>query len=141
MFFGRSRRIAIVVFALAVASGAAGVALETMQEGNKAYRRAAEITGGDPHAGEEAVLRYGCGSCHTIPGIIRARGLVGPPLSGFGSRIYIAGVLANNPDNLVRWIQDPPSVSPRTAMPKLGVTDGDARDIAAYLYTLTEGNW
>jgi hypothetical protein len=37
---------------------------------------------------------------------------------------------------LVRWIQDAPSLSSRTAMPDVGVDVRDARDIAAYLYTL-----
>lgn len=136
----RPRPAAMVALVLAAVAAGAGAAWQGVQQRQKTLRHVAEITGGDPRAGQEAVLRYGCGSCHTIPGITRARGLVGPPLSGFGSRVYVAGVLANTPDNLVHWIQDPPSVSPRTAMPKLGVTDQDARDIAAYLYTLTEGN-
>jgi cytochrome c1 len=36
----------------------------------------------------------------------------------------------------MRWIRDPPGVDAKTAMPRLGVTEPDARDIAAYLYTL-----
>ncbi|PWC36594.1 cytochrome C [Azospirillum sp. TSO35-2] len=127
--------------ALAVIAAAAGAAWQGVQQRQKTLRHVAEITGGDPHAGQEAVLRYGCGSCHTIPGVTRARGLVGPPLAGFGSRVYVAGVLANTPDNVMSWIKDPPAASPRTAMPNLGVSDQDARDITAYLYTLTEGHW
>jgi cytochrome c len=61
---------------------------------------------------------------------------VGPPLAGFGGRAYIAGVLPNTPENLLRWIQDPPGVDSLTAMPNLGVTSRDAVDIAEYLYTL-----
>lgn len=94
------------------------------------------ITGGDPARGRALVATYGCGFCHTVPGVRRAVGRVGPPLIGFASRVYIAGVLANEPRNLVRWLQDPPSVDPQTAMPDLGVSDTDARDLAAYLYTL-----
>jgi putative membrane protein len=86
--------------------------------------------------GSLAVRRYGCGSCHTIPGITGARGLVGPPLGGIASRVYIAGVLPNEPDNMIRWIEDPPGVDEKTAMPNMGVTARDARDISAYLYTL-----
>jgi cytochrome c len=48
----------------------------------------------------------------------------------------IAGELPNSPDNLVRWIKDPKAVEPGTAMPDLGLTDDEARDVAAYLYTL-----
>lgn len=48
----------------------------------------------------------------------------------------IAGELPNSPANLVRWIKDPKSVEPGTDMPDLGLTDQQARDVAAYLYTL-----
>jgi cytochrome c1 len=61
---------------------------------------------------------------------------VGPPLSGLVYRDYIAGVLVNTPDNLMRWIRDPHGVDPMTAMPNTGVTASDARDIAGYLYSL-----
>lgn len=98
--------------------------------------RAAGLTGGDPHAGRQAIQRYGCGSCHTVPGVARAQGMVGPPLTAFGRRIFVAGRLPNTPDNLIHWIVDPQDVSPATAMPMTGVTEEDARDIAAYLYTL-----
>jgi cytochrome c len=96
---------------------------------------AIEQTGGDPDRGRDAIYGYGCASCHTIAGIRGANALVGPPLSHMGQRVYVAGVIKNTPDNLVRWIQDPPSVDPLTAMPNLKVTDTDARDIAAYLYS------
>jgi cytochrome c len=95
-----------------------------------------EVTGGDPKIGEHLIYTYGCGSCHVIPGVAEASGTVGPPLQGFGSRIYIAGLLVNTPDNLFRWVAKPQEVDPGTAMPDLGVTERQARDIAAYLYTL-----
>lgn len=96
----------------------------------------ATVAGGDPDLGREAVSRYGCGSCHVIPGIDGAIGLVGPPLSGIANRVYIAGVLTNTPENLMRWIQDPPAIDPLTAMPNTGVTAEDARHLASFLYTL-----
>jgi cytochrome c1 len=95
-----------------------------------------ESRAGHPDRGAELIARYGCGSCHTIPGVDRANGLVGPPLTRFGARSYIAGELPNNADNLQRWISDPQAVEPGTAMPDLGVDAIDAQDIAAYLYTL-----
>jgi cytochrome c len=95
-----------------------------------------EITGGNPDKGKTAITNYGCSSCHTIPGVRGANALVGPPLTQIGSRVYIGGVLQNNPDNMLRWLHDPPAVDPKTAMPNLHLTDSDARDIAAYLYTL-----
>jgi cytochrome c len=97
---------------------------------------AAHLSGGDPERGRGKILYYGCPSCHVIPGVTGANGLVGPPLAGIANRVYIAGVLPNNPDNMVRWIQHPKQVDEKTAMPELNVTNSDARDIAGYLYTL-----
>jgi cytochrome c1 len=77
-----------------------------------------------------------CGACHTIPGIDGARGQVGPPLMYFSHRTFIAGELPNKPENLVRWVTSPQAVEPHTAMPNLGLTNQQARDVAAYLYTL-----
>ena len=99
-------------------------------------RDAAAMTGGDPARGKTAITRYGCAACHQIRGVIGAQGLVGPPLEGVARRAYIGGVLGNSPDNMIRWVQNPQAVDQKTAMPNLGVTDADARDIAAYLYTL-----
>jgi cytochrome c2 len=39
---------------------------------------------GDAHRGKDLIKNYGCGACHTIPGIYSARGMVGPPLLSFG---------------------------------------------------------
>jgi cytochrome c2 len=79
---------------------------------------------------------YGCGACHTIPGVRGAKAVVGPSLSGIASRSYVAGVVANTPENLVAWIQNPQAIDDKTAMPNLRVGPRDAADIAAYLYTL-----
>lgn len=97
---------------------------------------ASPVGGGDPGRGRRLIRANGCGSCHTIPGIPNAEGLVGPPLLKFGSRSYIAGRLPNNPENLRRWIEDPQAVEPGNAMPDLGISALDARDIAAYLLSL-----
>jgi len=96
----------------------------------------AEVPEGDPARGARLIAELGCGSCHSVPGVRDAHGLVGPPLDHFGRRAYIAGELTNNGANLQRWIRDPQSVEPGTAMPNLGVSEIDARDIAAYLLTL-----
>jgi putative membrane protein len=95
-----------------------------------------QLAGASPDRGRVAIKRYGCGSCHDIPGVTGANGMVGPPLGQVSQRVYIAGVLPNEPDNLVKWIENAPGVDPKTAMPNMGVTVRDARDIAAYLYTL-----
>lgn len=99
---------------------------------------AEEITGGRIEQGRVAIQKYGCGSCHTIPGIIGAHGMVGPNLSGIARRMYIGGVIENNAPNMIHWIQDPPAIDSKTAMPKLGVTPAEAQHIAAYLYTLDD---
>ena len=122
---------------LARIGGALGVlALAGCRGDEKAFASAAALTGGDPHAGRVKAREYGCGACHTIPGVPGADALVGPPLTNLGSRMYIAGVLTSTPDHLVRWIRDPPAVDSATAMPGVGVTERDARDIAAYLYAV-----
>jgi cytochrome c len=103
---------------------------------SQAEQIALAATGGSAARGAASIARYGCGSCHIIPGVSGASGLVGPPLSGIGNRMYIAGVLQNTPPNMMRWIENPPGVDEHTVMPNLGVTHRDAIDIAGYLYTL-----
>lgn len=91
---------------------------------------------GNPQAGARLVDYEACGSCHLIPGKAAGIGLVGPPLGGVAKRSVIAGVLPNTPADLARWIRTPQEVLPGNAMPDMGLTERQARDIAAYLYTL-----
>jgi cytochrome c2 len=91
---------------------------------------------GNAEHGASLIRTTGCGSCHAIPGIRGARGRVGPPLDSFAGRDFIAGRIPNTPDNLVLWLENPPSIEPATAMPILGLNESDARDVAAYLYSL-----
>jgi cytochrome c1 len=92
------------------------------------------VAGGDADRGHAALVAHECGACHRIPGIPGARGTVGPPLDDLRDRLYIAGQLPNEPDRVVDWIVDAPSLDPQTAMPDLAVSKAEARDIAAYLY-------
>jgi putative membrane protein len=85
--------------------------------------------------GRQAVHDYGCGACHEIRGVPGAIGRVGPPLTGVANRVYIAGYLPNEPENVVMFIMNPSAFRTPTAMPILGVTEDDARDIVAYLYS------
>lgn len=94
------------------------------------------VPGGNARVGAELIESYRCGACHMIPGIKDADGLVGPPLILFARRTYVGGEVPNTPPNLVRWIRDPKSIEPGTAMPTLGLNGQQARDVAAYLYTL-----
>jgi cytochrome c len=95
------------------------------------------VPGGDSDRGKRLIERYGCGSCHMIPGIPRANARVGPPLDEFPEHRDIAGEIPNSPENAIRWIRDPKKIEPGTIMPKLGVTEAEARDIVAYLYSRT----
>ena len=84
--------------------------------------------------GRRLIASYGCGTCHTIPGVPGANAMVAPPLTCFYQRSYIAGRLPNNRENLIKWIQMPQQIEPGTAMPNMGVSQEEASDIAAYLY-------
>ncbi len=94
------------------------------------------VAGGDAPQGKRLIEQYQCGSCHAIPGAAAAASTAGPPLEGFARRSYIAGRLPNLPDELVRWLIDPPAHKPGTMMPNLGISETEARHMAAYLYTL-----
>jgi cytochrome c oxidase assembly factor CtaG/cytochrome c2 len=121
------RAVALLVLSVATA----GLACSS-----ESPERAAGWTGGEPSRGKTAIRRYGCSSCHTIPGVPGADGLVGPPLTHLASRTYIAGKLTNTPDNLRAFIAHPHAAERSIAMPEMGIPDQDARDICAYLYTL-----
>ncbi len=94
------------------------------------------IPGADPDRGRQLISAYGCGACHVIPHVSGARGQLGPPLTQWRQRAFVAGVLPNAPAYLERWIMTPQAVVPGNAMPDMGVTQRDAADIAAYLYTI-----
>jgi cytochrome c2 len=94
------------------------------------------LVDGNAPRGRQIVRAYGCTACHSIPGVAGPDARVGPPLGGIASRMFIAGVLPNQPANMIRWIRNPQGVDSLTAMPDLGVSERDARDIAGYLYTL-----
>lgn len=93
------------------------------------------LTGGNPRVGKRLIESFGCASCHQIKGVPQGRSQVGPSLKEIRGSSYLAGVLPNSAANLEKWIQHPREVNPRTAMPELGVTEAQARDIAAYLYS------
>ena len=114
----------------------AGLAGGACQNGHPDLAVIENSSGGNPFRGQAVIQQYGCGSCHEIPGVPGAHGLVGPPLLWFARRSYVAGELPNTADNLALWIRMPQKIHPRTAMPAVGVNDQQARDIVAYLYTL-----
>lgn len=120
----------LVVVVVAIATLVAGCDVLGSRPANR------HVEGGDPSQGHDAIISAGCGSCHVIPGVRGANGVVGPSLERWSERRIIAGVVPNDPDRLITWITVPQSIVPGNAMPNLGVTDGQARNMAAYLYTL-----
>jgi L-cysteine S-thiosulfotransferase len=126
----RPARITLVAFA--------GLAVVGCSLSETASADSKQVAGGDPARGKAVVTggQYGCTACHTVPGIQAPAGVVGPPLVGMARRAFIAGQLPNKPDVLVAFLQDPPSLVPETGMPDVRLGLQEARDIAAYLYTL-----
>jgi cytochrome c2 len=127
-FFGI---LAALIFLIALI----GIAYKYVEQRMRMRMHASVEVGGDVRRGEAMFIQYGCGSCHAMKDVRTATGMVGPPLDGVALRVIIGGHLANNPDNMERWIRDPQQVSPGTAMPDLHVGETDARDITAFLYT------
>jgi cytochrome c2 len=134
MRFTLSRRTAFAIGAAGLLVGAASAAGFVRGERRQSESVARAMTGGDPSRAPALIRRYGCAGCHTIPGIRGGDGQVGASLADLRSRVYIAGVATNTPDNLVQWIVTPQAFSPRTAMPATGIIESEARDVAAYLY-------
>jgi len=119
--------------------GATAILLGALVACREERARGRVVPGGDAARGRGAIVAYGCGGCHVIPGVPGASGRVGPPLTDYAARAFVAGALPNEPASLVRWIRDPQGVTPGTAMPDLGVPDSVARHMAAFLYTLDAG--
>jgi putative membrane protein len=128
----RTRRV-VSLAALATVGMAAFISAGC---GNNYDRAARELTGGEPTRGPAAIRKYGCDTCHVIPGVLTATATVGPPLTQVARRAYLAGRIDNTPENMIKWIRHPHSVDDRTLMPEMGVSVQDGRDITAYLYTL-----
>ena len=100
------------------------------------YERRVATGGGDEKRGRQLIDQYGCTSCHAIPGVAGPKGMVGPPLDHIGSRSFIAGKFPNTPQTLMKWLQNPQAMDPQNAMPNLGITPADSRDLAAFLLSL-----
>jgi cytochrome c oxidase subunit 2 len=77
----------------------------------------------------------GCAGCHTINGI--SAGSVGPNLTHLQSRSTFAGGIFNmTPNNLRKWLRNPPAAKPGSVMPNLNLSEEDITKLLAYLETL-----
>jgi cytochrome c len=116
------------------------IALACVACGDKSrenYQNMTATGGGNADRGRKLIEeKYGCASCHSIPEIKGPKGMVGPPLEHMASRQFIAGKVQNTPQNMTAWLQNPQAMDPQNAMPNLGVTPVDARDITAFLQSL-----
>jgi cytochrome c len=117
-------------------AGATSLAVQRWQTKTAAAQAAASMAAGDTRAGKALFRDRGCGACHSIRGVEKADGSVGPPLDGVASRALIAGRHPNEPGTLTAFVQHPQALEPGTGMPDVGLTDQEARDVTAYLYTL-----
>ena len=89
-----------------------------------------------PESSKVMLLQYACHSCHEIEGVVGPKTRVGPPLTDWARRGYIAGVLPNTAANLERFIREPHDAAPGTLMPDLDVPEAHARQMAGYLMSL-----
>jgi mono/diheme cytochrome c family protein len=124
-----------VVAAVAILAAFAAASGTLWQVQHRADKIAVAMTGGDIARAPDLIRRYGCAGCHTIPGIPGGDGQVGGPLQDIKRRVYVGGVVTNSPDNIIKWIVSPQTFSPRSAMPATGISEAEARDVAAYLYS------
>ena len=124
-----ARRVATILIAVVLVGGVLGGCERGEQSSTPNFRA-------DADRGKTLVQQLGCGGCHLIPNVAHADGNVGPPLLHVGTRVYIGGVLRNSPENMSIWLQDPQKVLPGNAMPAMGISREDSRDITAFLYSL-----
>jgi cbb3-type cytochrome oxidase cytochrome c subunit len=93
--------------------------------------------GGNAAKGKEIVESVGCLACHSVGDQTKVRALRGssydiaPELTRVGSKV--------TPDWIYDWIRNPRHYNPTTKMPNLRLTEGEARDVTAYLSSLKDG--
>ena len=77
-----------------------------------------------------------CGSCHAIAGTT-ADAHIGPDLSHFASReTILSGMMANNKENLTRWLDNPQKVKEGSYMPDFHMSDDEVNALVNYLEQL-----
>lgn len=76
----------------------------------------------------ELIRKYGCYSCHKIPGY-EGMGDVGPELTNVGTKVNYSWA--------VRWLMDPKKYFSTARMPKFFFTKDQAEAIADYLFSMS----
>jgi len=130
-----SLRLLAGLIVLSIAAAVGSIVTLKLERRDQGRMVAEQITGGSVTAGKLAYRRYGCGGCHALDSITGVNGMVGPSLAKIATRSEIAGHFANTPQNMMQWLQHPQQMLPGNGMPDMAMTDNDARNIAAYLYT------
>ena len=97
--------------------------------------------------GHELFSTKGCTLCHTINGAYESAGVEpAPNLTGFGSRVTLAGaILDNNSENLTAWLENPEEIKPGNIMyreapvynqDELAFNQNEIGALVAYLHSL-----
>lgn len=117
------------------------VVAQTQEEFN-AWVRAQQQDAATPAGGSLAATGFdtfnsaGCVACHAIQGVEGAAN-GGPNLTHFASRPCFAGCMfENTPEELARWLEDPPARKPGSFMIDYGLTQGQIDALVAYLMSL-----
>lgn len=78
-----------------------------------------------------------CGSCHSIPGVLRAEGRSAPSLAHWSERDdFLDGKYKNTPENIEEWLEQPSHRKPGTNMPDMSLSPEESRDMTAYLFSI-----
>ncbi|MBM2840538.1 MAG: putative octahem cytochrome c [Bacteroidetes bacterium] len=99
------------------------------------YSKGAYV-GGSANRGKQVVESAGCLGCHAVgenTKVREARGTsydIAPELTHVGSKVF--------PDWAFDWVRNPRHYNPTTKMPSLRLTEGEAKDVVAYLMTLKD---
>lgn len=100
----------------------------------------APLAGADLGKGRALLDTKGCGSCHTFGGVAAIAASAPPAMDGreFARGHTLAPDLRATRERmsakqLVAWLKDPKGVKRDTPMPNVGLSDVEARDLAAYI--------
>ncbi len=126
--------LAALVMLSIIAATVAGIAIY-VETRMAARTQASAISHGYAARGKIAIAAKNCQACHVIPGVAGPAGAVGPDLTDVATRAMIAGRFRNDPDTMIRWLMHPQVMSPGSGMPEQGLSETEARNIAAYLYS------